>query len=751
MRYFQIFILFTFILNTASAQQYTLATFQWRTHYEYAVVKKIEATETHVYAASALGFFRTQYNNFEAELLGKTKGFWGTAIANLQYHETSKTLIICYSDGAIDLLKNNNEIISVRGFYTKQLQGDKTVSHIHPYNNFAYLSTQFGILVLDVVKAEIKDSYLSIGAGGQSLPVYATSIARDSIFASTQTGLIKAKLSPLVNLNDFNNWQKTPISISFKHLHPLGDSLIAATDTLVYVCYNGKTNTILDLNKKRIARIAGGKNSTLVYREGAITELFRNTNPQSFPINLIAAGTREKNGAFWYSNGLNGGAIKILNNQEYSLMPQGPTTNRSYKMTKSGSKLLVTAGGVASNFGNAFIPDGYNIFDQNQWYRKPQTSLDEFWFDYTVVVNNPVTGKSYVGSHSKGLLELDGRTVVKRYDAANSTLRTVPNTDLLRITGLAVDKQGNLWVSNYDANLPLHKLTPDGNWVSYSLPQNNIREIVIDDYNTKWIVLEDNNQLLMAFNEEPQPGFPNGRIRFLNKGTNKIKGKITAIEIDKNGSIWLGSSDGISIINTGDRVFDPGFVVEATENIVEENGVPVVIGGTEYINDLLIDGGNRKWLATNNGLFLIDAEGRSTKIIYNSESSPLPSNVILTLGYTDNTGEIFIGTNSGIVSLRTDATAAENKFGKIKIFPNPVSPDYSGPITIAGLAKDAEIRITDAAGGLVFIGKANGGTMVWNGLRQNGTKPSSGIYLVFGINTDGTETAMGKLIYIKGK
>jgi len=71
-------------------------------------------------------------------------------------------------------------------------------------------------------------------------------------------------------------------------------------------------------------------------------------------------------------------------------------------------------------------------------------------------------------------------------------------------------------------------------------------------------------------------------------------------------------------------------------------------------------------------------------------------------------------------------------------------------IAIEGLTSNAEIKITDVTGKLIYQTKANGGKATWNGFRLDGTQPNSGVLFVFAINSDGSETAMGKFIYIQG-
>jgi hypothetical protein len=112
-------------------------------------------------------------------------------------------------------------------------------------------------------------------------------------------------------------------------------------------------------------------------------------------------------------------------------------------------------------------------------------------------------------------------------------------------------------------------------------------------------------------------------------------------------------------------------------------------------------------------------------------------------------GEVFFATDRGLVSFRGSATEGTEAFGKIDIFPNPVRPSYRGAIRIRGLSTGAQVKITDFNGGLVFETRAEGGQAEWMGLDFSGRAVSSGIYLVYLTNDDGSQTAVGKLAVIR--
>lgn len=169
----------------------------------------------------------------------------------------------------------------------------------------------------------------------------------------------------------------------------------------------------------------------------------------------------------------------------------------------------------------------------------------------------------------------------------------------------------------------------------------------------------------------------------------------------------------------------------------------------QNINCIAVDGGNRKWIGTNNGVWLFSADGTKQLLFFNKDNSPLLSNKVLSIAIDDRTGEVFLGTTSGIISYKGDATAPVTKMSKIVIYPNPVRPGFSGNIGLKGLAENANVKITDINGVLVYETTAIGGQATWNGKNFSNEVASSGVYLVLIVNKDGTDTAVGKILIVR--
>jgi len=162
-----------------------------------------------------------------------------------------------------------------------------------------------------------------------------------------------------------------------------------------------------------------------------------------------------------------------------------------------------------------------------------------------------------------------------------------------------------------------------------------------------------------------------------------------------------------------------------------------------------VDGGNRKWIGTNKGAWLFGPDGTELVGNYNLLNSPILSDKILDIEVNQVSGEVFFGTDKGIISFRGDAVKASDQHTSVKIFPNPVTPNFNGIVGIEGLPQNSIVKITDISGNLVYQTRSEGGMATWNVVDINGQRPNTGIYLVFSSTEDGNDAYVGKLAIVK--
>jgi hypothetical protein len=167
------------------------------------------------------------------------------------------------------------------------------------------------------------------------------------------------------------------------------------------------------------------------------------------------------------------------------------------------------------------------------------------------------------------------------------------------------------------------------------------------------------------------------------------------------------------------------------------------------IYDIEIDGGNRKWFATDNaGVFLTSADLKEILFNFTEDNSPLLSNSVTGIEINDLTGEVFFVTSLGIISYGGNATKGYANYNNVYVYPNPVRPKYNGPITITGLVENSFVKITDIGGNLVWEMKSLGGRATWDGCNFDGRKVATGVYLIMLATEDGIQSHITKLLLI---
>ena len=154
------------------------------------------------------------------------------------------------------------------------------------------------------------------------------------------------------------------------------------------------------------------------------------------------------------------------------------------------------------------------------------------------------------------------------------------------------------------------------------------------------------------------------------------------------------------------------------------------------------------WSTEKSGVFLISENGTEQLLNFTQNNSPLPSNAIRSIAIDHETGEVYIGTEEGLVSYIGDATIGNSAMNDVYVFPNPVRETYEGDVYIKGVVADATIKITDVSGNLVRTINANGGTAVWNGRNLYGDRVNTGVYLIYVSDETGKYTKVTKILFI---
>ena len=171
---------------------------------------------------------------------------------------------------------------------------------------------------------------------------------------------------------------------------------------------------------------------------------------------------------------------------------------------------------------------------------------------------------------------------------------------------------------------------------------------------------------------------------------------------------------------------------------------------TETITSIAVDGANRKWLGTaSSGAYLLSPDGTTQIKNFNEQNSPILSNSIVSLAVDNKTGDVWFGTQKEFSLSEVMPQQEKKNLQNVYTFPNPVREDFTGNVTITGLMRDSQIRITDISGNLVYETVSDGGQATWDLKTYNGRRVATGVYLVFCASNDGSQSFVTKMLVIK--
>lgn len=725
-----------------AAQDIPLGT--WRTHTSWTETTQLVDGGDKIFAAVESGIFYYDREDNSINRITTLDGLLGEGITALDYDNTRDILIVGYSTGNADLVLAD-EIINLDLTSESQVIGSKSINAILVAGAFAYLGTDYGILKLSLESGEVRETYRDIGPDGDQLSVTDLAFHTDSLFINTPVGVRATSIGENTNPGDWRFWVSHPMPVTPVQLASAGTSLFASVNNEgVFEYADGRwiNSGITPLAEYRGLNgtagrlvIAGGE-QVQAYAVPGLTLEQEASDPL---ISLPNEGIVDDSGNWWIADNANG----LLSDQSgffagYS--PSGPASPYVFTMTGTGDSLFVLTGGYTSGIQPLNRNAGVHVFSRGEWTNRFGEEDEVNFRDITAVAVMPGTEARCYASAGDGLMRVLGDQV--EVIDENSPGSPLENTDSpgrgLIIPDLAIGTDG-IWMINYNASQPVHRLAPDGTWSSFSIPVGLARYAVqielINDL--VWLrVAPARGGGLVIFRPET------GEARYLNQqaGSGSLpSASVYDMALDLDGFLWLGTAAGVSVITNP-------FVIEGDINAIEPvfEGRPLLID--EEVNAIYVDGGNRKWIGTDNGAWLFDPPADELLLRFTETGSPLPSDEIIDLEVDERTGEVFIGTSRGIVSYRSDATRAEPEHRDVRIFPNPVRPDFQGVVGISGLARDAEVKITDSSGRLVFRTQANGGTASWDVSARN---LPGGMYMVFSATPDGQESFVGKIAVIR--
>jgi hypothetical protein len=740
-----------------------IPTGSWREHLPYSKTMFVANSPTKVYCATPYSLFSYDKSEKYIEKKSKIDGLSDLGIGHIAYSNKHNLLLVGYQNGNIDVITSTKRY-NFPDIKNKNIMFDKGINQIALYNDTAFISTGFGIVVFNLARMEIADTYI-LGPMGTYKSINACVVFQNKLYALTPDGIMCANLNhsflsnyqnweTLTNLpygsqnyftgcafgkylmvgHNYSNSKLTPVSLFDGHQW---DTYGADTIAYVTTLKSQGTTLLISYYNLYVKTFDQDFKPLLTYQN-------YNNNDADFG----------ENGTVWIATN-DRGLVAIGPGYGVNANPAGPAGLNAFAMLTVGNTILTVPGAYnRSSVGSFTQADAYHFTDE-KWGRLTTNPDVSIFGNYDAVClasqNNP--DHYFIGTWGYGIIEVKQGQVQAVYNQQNTNemFDKYPF-----VSGMATDSKGNLWTVHRNTNQPFKVKTPDGNWYSYdfggSFSGKTTGKVMRAKNGDYWCIsFRGDGIMVWNDNQTPENGADDKYLHFyaLAENGTSLDRYYNSIAQDVNGAIWIGTDDGPIVYDYPQNIL-AGKTFYARRPQVVEDGYLNPLLEEKRITAIAIDGANRKWLATEGaGLYLVSADGTAELISFSQNSSPLFSDNIQALTFSRQNSELFIATDKGIQSYMTSSSAPRSSFTDVYAFPNPVRPDYAGVITIRGLMYNTNVKIIDTGGRLVFETTSEGGDAIWNGQNMEGKKVASGIYTVLLNNPDGSQSDITKIMIIR--
>lgn len=739
-----VFALFTGILN---GQDKT----RWDDYFSYSNVSNIIEINGQIFCSAENGLFLYDPNSGELEKISKVNELNDVGISAFSYSAATDQLLIGYQSGEMDILgteENHNMLeIPLHQSYT----GNKGVNHIEPSGNVAVISGHFGLATFSLENFEFMETcYFT--QNGVYFGVRKTAVMDGMIYAASEKGIFFHPLDEFIT--NFTAWEQPEgvPTTPFQHVIEFQGFVLASTNDQVYV-YDGENWSYFGVfpNLRDFTSNNGTLSITQNYSVSNYDENLNGTGSTGFSQEL---NTGLKIGNTTYGGSKRFGLVSGLT----EIYPDGPYNNLSWSVTAIKDQIWIAPGGMANFNAPLGNSNGFYHFDGNHWNQITSEQMLNARDIVDIEVNPADITEYFVSSWFEhptwqetnvhiGIFRFKNGQMVNHFNSENSEIKFRE-----RVGGTCYDEFGNLWIgqSFVEGSSPgtyMIQIDTSGNWKKINLNAAGVtggarKPFVYNGYGFMALPIKDSGLKITDMQN----------VYTIDASSNRgalPSHQVGAAAIDKNGVLWIGTMLGLRILyNPIEAVQSESFQTQPI--VIIQNGIPEALLNDIQINDIKVDGANQKWVATESaGVYYFSEDGTSTVYHFTSGNSPLPSNKVNYIEIEQSTGVVFFATDKGLVSFRSDAVEGGDSFGDVYSYPNPVRPGFDGEVTIKGLPIDADVRIVDINGNLIYKTKAAGGVAKWDTKNMKGKPVASGIYLVLMTNRDASESKQTKIAIVR--
>lgn len=766
----KILLLFAVMASLCAGAQNAVG--DWLIHTSFIGTDVPVVIESHewVYYQSGSCLFRLDKATGENEAMSMVGDMSDMGISRVYYNSDKDYVVVVYNNSNIDIIRSDGSVVNMPEVKDAVMTSGKTINDVTFATGLIYLATDFGYVVIDDAKMVVKESHI------YRTPLTSVAQVGDKLVLSTpddfyygSAGEYHEQLSSFTKGGPRANCRIVPIDE--RRFFCVLDTTFVSTMT---VDEHGNatfdTPVFIPAKSTSIQRTRGGGYLFNVPQRGkyyTCDASLQGLTGVDLP-DEVCSSNPDGDGTIWAA-GPRG--LHQLGSQDY-YRPNAMTFDKPFWMTYNviHGKLYVSTP-TANAFFQVEVPTQVNTYDGTTWADvtpEGAPSHGSYWLEF--LPDDPST--YLMGTWRDGLLRVQDGVITMTYNTTNSPIAKL--WAMHPIT--SIDRNGNVWVVQSLENsehpvmvLPATKVKLDnttaGDWVtptvdgistgktqrasflSTKVNSSDIKVFTDGDFQTPIFFWNSNDAVSSS---RPQQASYD---RFSDQdGETVTWTNIMSLTEDLTGNVWVGTTEGIFMLNPAAAVGSASFnVVRPKVPRSDGTGLADRLMDGIQVNDVAVDGANRKWIATNSaGLFLVSPNGDQIINKFNTSNSPLASNTIYRVCCNPTNNSVYVATPAGLYEYFSDSSPAESTYDDIYAYPNPVRPDYGGNVTIMGLMEGSLVKIADAGGNVIRQLKSTGGMTTWDCCDQYGNEVKTGVYFVICSRTGGgSESVVTKVAVIR--
>jgi ligand-binding sensor domain-containing protein len=678
----------------------------------------------------------TEYRNVNA-----LSALDATAIT---YDPASKQVIVGGFDGALDIADEDGSWRNIRDIRRATQYQRRRINDLLVHDGTLYIAADFGIVTYDMVRNVFLETIDRIGPLQEKTPVSSICIAEDSLWATTDSGVVVAPLR-VSTLRLPSVWRRVAAA---EGLPLTGARIVRANGNTVLVAAGDSLLRRTGMGFERMLRTPSTilnvtiSNGTVYASSQEGVHTTSGSLPIQWPNALLGHYTYLRNGDTLETIGfVRDVGIARSNGSGFPTVVtvNSPSITQFMDIEIDGDGRLW----AASYNDQSRSGQGANMYDGTSWTTFNDRTHPQLGTNSIYRVSVLRDGRVIFGTWGRGGFELDATgTITRELKKTTTRLNGIEVDENYVLVGDAeLDRKGTLWMVNEQASDRMIVSVDDAN-VSQSYrhcldPRNNyFRVMAIDASGTKWVGGPGGNGLV-AYSERSTPDDPSDDlcVAIRSSTTNLPDNIISALTVDKNGALWIGTARGVAVISA------PGAVTNTSVPFVRRISAIAAL----QVNDIHVDALNYKWVATSTGVYVLNEDGTEVLNVIQSATSPLLSDNVRSVAVDDQTGRAWFGMAEGLSSVATQSKAPLSTFS-VSCYPQPYRPSDGNQLVIDGLASDADIRILTPGGVTVQAIQTRGRQALWDGTDAQGRVVPPGVYIVQVRSASSKESGVAKIV-----